>query len=287
MHMMEFKSVYEELIFTTVRIESLLKDGKYSTGTGFIVNYSFKDKNAQQLNATFLVTNKHVIKDATKGVLVFNKRSGNGPDLGNIHQIEIDNFESRFIGHKDKEIDIAVAPFLPLVNDLLQKINIYYKSIPLSLVPTQEQSDELDAVEDVLIIGYPNGLYDKKNCLPIVRNGITATHPNIDFEGKPIFIVDASIFPGSSGSPVFICNTGSYTKKGVNDIFLGSRLMLMGIIASVFVKQDENQLEIVSIPVKDIPIVRTTQMIDLGIVYKSRCIVEVIEDYLRAGNLLP
>lgn len=33
---MEIKSTYENLIFTTVRIETTLKNGGRSTGTGFV-----------------------------------------------------------------------------------------------------------------------------------------------------------------------------------------------------------------------------------------------------------
>ena len=54
---------------------------------------------------------------------------------------------------------------------------------------------------------------------------------------------------------------GSYTKKGTNDLFAGTRLMFLGIVASVFIKQDINTLEVVTIPAKDVPIVKTNQMI--------------------------
>ena len=30
-----------------------------------------------------------------------------------------------------------------------------------------------------------------------------ATEPNIDFNGKPLFLIDVSAFPGMSGAPVF------------------------------------------------------------------------------------
>mgnify|MGYP003291781313 CR=1 FL=1 len=46
--------------------------------------------------------------------------------------------------------------------------------------------------------------YDKKNNLPLVRTGTIASHPRKDFNGLPQFVIDAQVFPGSSGSPVFI-----------------------------------------------------------------------------------
>ncbi|OCW93954.1 hypothetical protein A9168_09575 [Macellibacteroides sp. HH-ZS] len=279
---MEVKSIYENLIFTTVRIETVLNNGTISTGTGFVFEYSNNTK--QYL---FIVSNKHVIKDAIIGKLEFNKAINGEPDLGNKHTLIITDFEKRWIGHSNPDIDIAITPFAPILKDLMSNnINIYFRSIPETLIPHKSIINDIDAVEDVIIIGYPNGIYDKKNLLPIVRKGITATPANIDFEGLPTFIIDASIFPGSSGSPVFICNIGSFTKKGTNDLYAGSRLMFMGIVASVFIKQDVNTIEVVKIPTKDIPIVKTNQMIDLGIVFKSSCIFEIVEDLLKQHNEL-
>jgi hypothetical protein len=279
---MEIKSTYENLIFTTVRIETTLKNGDRSTGTGFVFNYEHNDK-----HFLFIVSNKHVVKDAIEGRLEFNLKKDGEPDLGNKYTLTITDFENRWIGHPDTDIDVAITPFVPILNELKKvNVDIYYRAIPASLIPSEDITREIDAVEDIIFIGYPNGIYDKKNLLPIVRKGITATPANIDFEGQPTFVIDASIFPGSSGSPVFICNVGSYTKKGTNDLFAGTRLMFLGIVASVFIKQDINTLEVVTIPAKDVPIVKTNQMIDLGVVFKSSCIVEVIENFLNKHNLL-
>ena len=279
---MEIKSTYENLIFTTVRIETTLKNGGRSTGTGFVFNYAHNDK-----HFLFIVSNKHVVKDAIEGRLEFNLKKDGEPDLGNKYTLTITDFENRWIGHPDTDIDVAITPFVPILNELKKvNVDIYYRAIPASLIPSEDITREIDAVEDIIFIGYPNGIYDKKNLLPIVRKGITATPANIDFEGQPTFVIDASIFPGSSGSPVFICNVGSYTKKGTNDLFAGTRLMFLGIVASVFIKQDINTLEVVTIPAKDVPIVKTNQMIDLGVVFKSSCVVEVIENFLNKHNLL-
>jgi hypothetical protein len=36
------------------------------------------------------------------------------------------------------------------------------------------------------------------------RRGMTATPPQLDYCGRPTFLIDASVFGGSSGSPVFL-----------------------------------------------------------------------------------
>jgi hypothetical protein len=92
----------------------------------------------------------------------------------------------------------------------------------------------LDAVEEVLFIGYPCGIWDARNLLPIVRRGITATPIYIDFSGRKQFLIDASVFPGSSGSPVFIYNAGIYWDKKSGSTVVGHRLFFLGILSEVF-----------------------------------------------------
>jgi hypothetical protein len=74
----------------------------------------------------------------------------------------------------------------------------------------------------VTFIGYPNGIWDSKNLLPVVMRGTTASPIEVDFEGTPRFLIDASVFGGSSGSPVFILNQGTYSMKD-GGVAVGSR----------------------------------------------------------------
>jgi len=55
---------------------------------------------------------------------------------------------------------------------------------------------------DAHVIGYPLGFYDVANNLPVVRNGTLATPYGVPFDAKPLFLVDANLHPGTSGSPV-------------------------------------------------------------------------------------
>jgi hypothetical protein len=275
--MIKPESIFENILFTTVRIEASLPDNSTSTGTGFVFNYVRNDK--QYL---FIVTNKHVIKNSIKGKLTFNQSDGEKPILGKVFTINYSNFESQWIGHPQDDIDVAIMPFAPVLNELYNKgVQIFFKSITSDLIPSDKLlREDIDAVEDIVFVGYPNDIYDRRNLLPVVRRGITATPVSIDFEGKPAFLIDASIFPGSSGSPVFLCNIGSYSPKG-KGLIAGSRIFFLGIVASVFTRKDLNNIELIDIPTGKIPVVATTQMLDLGIVYKSIVIKELIEEFLK------
>lgn len=271
-------TIPEQMLFTTVRIETVLQGGSRSTGTGFLFSYRKED-----MESYFLVTNKHVINESSTGILSFNRRIEKKPDLGNIHTIEFEDFESQWIKHPEDIIDVAIMPFVPVLKRLEQKgIQIFYKTIPSDTIPSNESLNKvIDAIEDVIFIGYPNNIYDKKNLLPVVRKGITATPISVDFNGQPVFLIDASIFPGSSGSPVFLYNSGTYTERNTSNIVIGSRFFFLGIVASVFVSTEESDIEVIDIPTIKKQIVRTNQMIDLGIVYKSSVIKSLIEDFLK------
>ena len=121
-------------------------------------------------------------------------------------------------------------PIAPIFKNLTNNgISFFYRNFDKSIIPTEEQMKELTAVEDVLMVGYPIGLWDEMNNYPIFRQGITATHPANDYNGKSEFMIDVACFPGSSGSPVMLYNIGNYVKKGGGTV-IGSRFFLLGIL---------------------------------------------------------
>ena len=121
----------------------------------------------------------------------------------------IQESDGSWISHPN--VDLSVFPINSLIEQKQKSgINLYCKFIQEELIPTKDNINTISSIEDVLMIGYPDGMSDSKNNLPIVRRGITATDYKIDYEGKKEFLIDASIFKGSSGSPILICNIGSF-----------------------------------------------------------------------------
>ncbi len=60
----------------------------------------------------------------------------------------------------------------------------------------------VEVADDAVIIGYPRGYYDDVHLYPIVKSGIIASRWGAPFKGRPYFLIDAKLFPGSSGSIV-------------------------------------------------------------------------------------
>lgn len=149
------------------------------------------------------------------------------------------------------------------------------------MLPTVDQLAQLDAIESVTFIGYPNGIWDSANLMPVARRGTTASPIAVDFEGTPRFVIDASVFGGSSGSPVFILNQGMYTDKRGNTV-VASRVLFVGVVAAVFFRTELNQIVAVPVPTQTQPMAQQREMIDLGIVFKARTVVETIEAFIRS-----
>lgn len=99
--------------------------------------------------------------------------------------------------------------------------------------------------------------------------GITATHPNLNWNGRPEFMIDAACFPGSSGSPVFLFNQGSYPVKS-GGVTIGSRVKLLGILYAGPQCSITGDLENVNVPTNQRPIAISQIPINLGLVIKSQ-----------------
>lgn len=276
---MQVESVAENLFFTTVRIDTTASDGGRGAGTGFL----FAHRISEEKHAIFVVTNKHVVNGMQTGSLTFHQKKGDVPKLGHGFRLDIQDWSQAWFGHPSPDIDIAVVPFVPMEAHIRQQqqVELFYRCVDSSMLPTPQQLEQLDAIESVTFIGYPNGIWDKTNLIPVARRGTTATPLAVDFEGTPRFVIDASVFGGSSGSPVFIFNQGMFTdKKGNTSI--ASRLLFVGVVAAVFFKTELNQIVAVPVPTVTAPMVSNREMLDLGIVFKSRTVVETIEAFINS-----
>ncbi len=82
---------------------------------------------------------------------------------------------------------------------------------PLDL-GSAEHDVRLQPAMSVSIIGYPYGLATGV-AFPIWKTGHIASDPDIDYDGKPAFLIDATTRGGMSGSPVVYRSMGSYPSK--------------------------------------------------------------------------
>jgi hypothetical protein len=84
--------------------------------------------------------------------------------------------------------------------------------------------------DNVSIVGFPFGIAAAAK-IAVWTTGTIATELDVDFEGKPVFLVDARTRPGQSGSPVIVFRSGGTfrTIDGATAMVAGLTSIFMGI----------------------------------------------------------
>lgn len=260
--------IIEQLTHSTVRIETILHNGGISTGTGFYMHLLQKDGNCIPV----IITNKHVVANSLVGKFHVTLANAEGfPDTGKHRQFQFQNFEQQCIKHPDPNVDLAAF----LVGGLINKIHgsgekLFYIPLETSIIPSDEERAEYSSMEDVVMIGYPSGIWDAVNNLPVIRKGITATHAKVSWNGKPEFLTDIASFPGSSGSPVFIANIGSYMDKKGNTYMGAGRIRLLGIHYAGAMHTASGEIKIITAPTSNTPIAITQIPNNIGVAINSK-----------------
>jgi hypothetical protein len=272
--------ITEQLLHGTIRIESSNTTETW-TGTGFFFNFL----NESQQTVPLIITNRHVVEGSKEIKLYFKKVKDNLPDYSEAFVVTIPNGPSTVILHPDKNVDLAAIPTAPIYSELdKRQIGVYYIAADENSIPTDNDiKEELKAIEDIWMIGYPNGLWDSKNNMPIVRKGTTATTPFLDYNGKKEFLIDIAAFGGSSGSPI-IYYRDIYMDKNYQ-AKIGPKLYLLGVLyAGPLYRVDGKIIKSTSFENKPNELnIETSIPMNLGFVIKSREILK-FKDILIPKN---
>jgi hypothetical protein len=261
-------SITEQLTYSTVRLEARLPGGRSSIGTGFF--YRFLDEGEQHVPA--LVTNKHVVSGATEVTFFVHEAAGSDPHPSSI-SVTLPG-DAGWIPHPDPLVDLTIIPIAALARAAAAQGNqIFYRALDPSLVPSPAETRDLTAVEDILMIGYPIGIWDSVNNMPVCRTGVTATHPGIDYEGRTEFMIDAACFPGSSGSPVLLFNLGTYPSRN-GGVVVGTRIKLLGALYAGPQFTASGEIAIEDIPTAQTLVATSRIPANLGLVVKAHRLVD-------------
>ncbi|WP_312062265.1 S1 family peptidase [Pantoea septica] len=245
---------------TTCRI---VCDNGLSIGTGFLFTFVHPDN--KDLLCPLLVTNKHVINGSKVALVRFNISSQADPNIM-FYNLTVESPESAFIMHPDKDVDLCVLP----LNDFMKDLEARGFALDAAFFEDNNLNglEKLTPVEEVFMTGYPNGLWDEKNNKPITRKGITASDVNTDWNGNEEFMIDMACFGGSSGSPVYVMNEGSYVVEG--GLAMGTRFILAGILYAGPQVNVNGTVDIINVPTAAVAVANTKVMMNLGIVIKAK-----------------
>ncbi len=269
---MEPKTISERLMFNTVR---LVADNG-SSGTGFFYNFNLKDKTYPTI-----ITNKHVVNYNPDEKVTFYLHLKTGKSSSN------ENYKvtlsTHWIFHSTYDLCFCfINPLLEEVNRITGK-EVFFITNDNSIVATPKKLEELSALEELVMVGYPIGLWDENNNLPIFRKGFTASHPALDFNKKGIGLVDMACFPGSSGSPIYILNEGPYTSKE-GSMIIGRRIILIGILYAGPQYNAQGDIVVKTIPTQQKIQTSTPIMTNLGYYIKADELKE-FEEYISTKTI--
>ncbi|MEH2484998.1 S1 family peptidase [Bradyrhizobium sp. AZCC 2230] len=278
-------SAAQQLEHTAVLLRTKDAQGREYSGTGFFFNFF---RNGDQ-GVTGIVTNRHVVAGMTKIAMKWTRRTpANEPDFGKVVDVTIDVLsDPRIILHPDPEIDLAVI----LVSELINKYQseskpIYAVGADEALIASSADLRKFQPLEDVLIVGFPDGISDTANNIPIFRRGVTATPVYMKFNGKKQFMIDAAIYHGSSGSPVFLYNVGAWINED-GQPQLGYRVGLLGVVWGVFETSTEGELRVIPAPTQLTTKVYSNIPHNLGACVPSYCILDFEPEMVRLGYKPP
>lgn len=266
--------ISDQLRYMTVRILTSNDETTNWTGagTGFLY-YFFKDDVAVPL----LVTNKHVVDGAVVIGLNFHVTADNNetPLPGSGRLISFPTNQVPIIRHPDPDVDLAAIAIAPIHEHAINNEGWrpFIKCLDKTHLPSAEMIGDFSALEEVVMVGYPTGIVDAVNNFPIIRRGITSTPYTANYQGKREFLADIPVYGGSSGSPIFVMNEGSWSTP--NGVVMGTRFALIGVLYAGHTETMNGQIVAEPVPTNLAPVAKVTHIINLGLCIKSALIEDL------------
>ncbi|MDR3510002.1 MAG: serine protease, partial [Caulobacteraceae bacterium] len=183
------------LMAATVEVEQPLPDGRHMIGTGFLVSDPTPDGRPR----TILVTANHVLdkmpgETANLGYRVQDKDGGwrYAPQPLTIRA----GGHALWTRNPDRDVAAIVVDAPPA---------FARAAIPLAWLADGDTFSRaaFGPGQEMLVLGYPQGLSANSAGFPILRAGRVAS-PVEAATASPTFLLDFRVFPGNSGGPVFM-----------------------------------------------------------------------------------
>lgn len=257
-----------------------------STGSGFILFRPMdgpKGADGSVSGWAFLITNKHVLPPEGKECKLSMRVTS-----GTLSSPTTKTIELPIVGADGKYLktvrlhaknDVAVVAVTDEVVSAKMKLEFVFTT---QLGTKAKLGDVALVGDEVYILGYPAGIYDTRNANPVWRVGIVSTSPLLGYAFPEAmqkmwhlpsfvdgFLIDAQIYPGSSGSMVVnVPTSASFDAPGT--VFAGGPRAVpyvLGILSD-------------SIPIADSNLRLVTRM-GLGIVQSADAINDTIEAFFE------
>lgn len=215
------------VFYSTSKMISYNNQHLIGVGTSFFARY---------LEKMYLITTAHQLDDATH-IKILLLREGLTQKQKEIIMIPQESFVI------NKALDFAWVNASNYLAELMKnQKKLELRSFNLAL----PNADEFDVLDSIFFVGYPTGLIDTEQLTPLMRRCNFSSIYEHDFGGEEVFILDGSVFPGSSGSPVF---------------HVGEQIRLLGVVSSSYLSEKAIGQHFINLgrAIKIAPILRSIQ----------------------------
>src|SRR5579863_3422083 len=185
-----------ELIQATVQVEQPLGDGTRTVGTGFLISDPTPDGKPR----TVLVTANHVFRKMPGAIATigFRVENADGSWRYDPEPLTIrEGTKELWIHHPDRDIAIIAIEAPPAFAKA---------AIPKTWLADDSTFTKVNVGpgDQMLALGFPEGLSANAAGFPILRSGRVASFPLSPAAAFPTFLLDFNVFPGNSGGPVYV-----------------------------------------------------------------------------------
>ena len=276
-------------ISTIIRTDA---PGISAQGTGFFYSRLTPTEKEgpqwRQIEDMWVVTNRHVLiprahdREIRPEKLTFNLRKLDGANRLAWDPVvtEGDAINSLVRLHPDTSVDVAIINIAEIFTSRIKQDQRY---LPPRFISSAnfvgKNKIEVEASSDVLVVGFPRGFYDEVNLFPIVKSGIIASRWGVGFRGHPYFLIDAKLFPGSSGSVVISKPTDFVLENGKLMTNNEKQFAFLGIFSGEPRQQEQ------PVTVGDLTITQNSGF-DLGIVWYADLVEQIIDYGISPGDAL-
>ena len=185
-----------DLIQATVQVEQPLGDGTRTVGTGFLISDPTPDGKPR----TILVTANHVFRKMPGPIATIGFRIENADGSWRYapEPLKIrDGHRELWTHHPNRDVAVIEIEAPPAFAKA---------ALPESTLADDDTfvKEQLGPGDEMLALGFPEGLSANAAGFPILRSGRVASFPLAPSKAFPTFLLDFRVFPGNSGGPVYV-----------------------------------------------------------------------------------
>lgn len=288
----------QKILGTTTIVESVVaaNGGISSKGTGFFYEEISKEAEGpvnkegfgwHRIEGIWLVTNRHVVfprvnnddgsyKELVPDSLTFNLREVKEDRIEWVPiMLSREELLKRVKLHPVSVVDVVAIKMDDLQMDIIQKDKerrlIMSGQLSNQHLPS-ESPVKIECTSDIVVCSYPYDFYDKENKFPIIKSGIVASAWGSNFGGRPTFLIDAHLFPGSSG--------GLVLSKPIDIAMIDGKMMTSKEKQYVFLGIYSGQYSHTTVDAEG---KKHKESFGLGIVWYSYLIPQIIEKGINCG----